>query len=320
MAESAGLRFLGKRAASVILVTAASSLMLFAVIHLLPGDAALTMLADTPHTQAMREALRQELGIDDPWPTQYARWLGGLFSGSSSSLVTGEPIRTIVGGQLPVTLLLSVYGTVVGIVFGLALGLVSARRKGLPADVIIRVFTIGGVSIPAVWSSLLVLLLLLRAFGWSPPIIYIGPFDVPREHFALMVWPALLIAWELGSHLAWVTRASVDQAMSREYVTAARARGVREGRIVLRYGLRNAVLPPLTTVGLHIGTLLGGTIVLETVFGLPGLGLGIVDAALARDLPLILTQASIIVVLHQLLNLCIDSLYLVLDPRASDAA
>lgn len=315
MSRPGGARYLIRRFLSIVPITLLVSLLLFAVLNLLPGDAALTILSDTPHTEAMREALRAELGLDDPWWTQYVRWLSGTFDGSGASLVTDEPTRKIIGRQLPVTLLLATYTTILAVATAIPLGVIAAIKRGDILDRIIRGVTIGGVSMPPVWSSLLVLLVLVKLFRWSPPIIYSGVFEAPGEHLAIMIWPVVILAWQFGSHLVWVTRASVTDTISRQFVVAARARGVREGLVVVRYGLRNALLPPITAIGLHFGALLGGAVVLETVFGLPGIGLGIVDSGLARDLPVILTQATVIVIIHQLLGFAVDMLYLLVDPR-----
>ena len=315
MSRPGAARYLTRRLVSIIPITILVSLLLFAVLNLLPGDAALTILSDTPHTEAMRDALRMQLGLDDPWWTQYLRWITGAIDGRGASLVTDEPIRSIIGRQLPVTLLLSAYTTIIAVVTAIPLGVIAATRRGVLFDPLIRGITIGGVSMPPIWSSLLVLLVLARLFSWSPPIIYSGLFEAPGEHIALVIWPVAILAWQFGSHLVWVTRASVSNVISRQFVVAARARGIREGRVIFRYGLRNALLPPITAIGLHFGALLGGTVVLETVFGLPGIGLGIVDSGLARDLPVILTQATVIVIIHQLLNFAVDVLYLLVDPR-----
>ena len=315
MSRPGGARYLVRRFLAIFPITILASLVLFALLNLLPGDAALSILSDTPHTEAMRNALRTELGLDDPWWTRYARWISGAINGRGASLVTDEPVRSIIGRQLPITLLLASYTTILGVVVAVPLGVFAAQKRGTWVDRIIRVVTIGGVSMPPVWSSLLVLLVLVKLIGWSPPIIYSGIFEAPGEHLAIMIWPVIILGWQFGSRLVWVTRASVSEAISRQFVVAARARGIREGRVVFRYGLRNALLPPITAIGLHFGALLGGAVVLETVFGLPGLGLGIVDSGLARDLPVILTQASIIVLIHQLLNFGVDGFYLLVDPR-----
>ena len=317
MNRPGGTRYLIRRFISIVPITLLGSLLLFAVLNLLPGDAALTILSDTPHTEAMREALRVELGLDDPWWIQYVRWISGTIDGRGASLVTDEPVRNIIGRQLPVTLLLAIYTTILAVATAIPVGVIAAIKRGELLDRIIRAVTFGGVSMPPVWSSLLILLALVKLFSWSPPIIYSGVLEAPGEHLAIMIWPVMILAWQFGSHLVWVTRASVTDTMSHQFVVAARARGVREGRVIFRYGLRNALLPPITAIGLHFGALLGGAVVLETVFGLPGIGLGIVDSGLARDLPVILTQATVIVIIHQILNFAVDMLYLLVDPRIS---
>ncbi len=307
--------YLGIRLLLIAPTTVAASLLMFAVLRLLPGDVALTILSGSTHTEEMREALRAELGLDDPWYTQYLRWLAGMVDGSGLSLETGESARSIVLSQLPVTLLLAGYATTMSLVVAFPLGVVAAVHRGRSLDTLIRGFFLAGFSVPAVWAALLVLLGLIRLFRWSPPIVYSTPFEDLRAHVQIMVWPALLLAWEYGAHIVRVTRASVSETLKKEFVVAARARGLIECGVIVRYALRNSLLPPMTVIGLQFGTLLGGSLVVETVFGLPGIGRGIVHAATARDLPLLLTQAVALVIAYQFLNFAIDTLYLVADPR-----
>lgn len=303
------------RAALTIPTTLFVSLLLFLILQVLPGNAALSILSDTPHTIAMRESLEAELGLDDAWPVQYVRWLSDLLGGSSESLITGEPITAIVARQLPVTLLLTLYATLIAVAIAIPGGVVSAIHRSRIPDIVARAFTLIGRATPAHWLSLLILLGLLKVFRWSPPVIYTGFFEGFSDHIALMMWPALILAIEYGSYLSVLLRASLVATMDHRFVTAARARGVPESRVIYRYALRNSLLPPVTGLGLHFGTLLGSAIVVETIFGLPGIGLGIVDAALARDVPVILSQATALAILYQALNIVVDVLYLVIDKR-----
>jgi len=303
------------RAALTIPTTLVVSLLLFLILQVLPGNAALSILSDTPHTIAMREALEAELGLDRAWPVQYVRWISDLLRGSSESLITGEPIDSIIARQLPVTLLLTLYATLIAVAIAIPVGIIPAIHRSRMPDFVARALTLFGRSTPAHWLSLLMLLALLKVFRWSPPIIYTGFFEGFFDHIALMIWPALVLAIEYGSYLSVLLRASLAATLDHRFVTAARARGVPESRVIYRYAIRNSLLPPVTGLGLHFGTLLGSALVVETIFGLPGIGLGIVDAALARDVPVILTQATTLALLYQGLNIVVDLLYLVIDKR-----
>lgn len=307
--------YLLKRLALVIPTILLATVGLFLVLQILPGDAALTILSGSTHTEAMRETLRRELGLDQPWYRQYFTWAVGTLSGESSSLETGEPIRSIIATQLPVTLLLACYTTLVSVLFAVPMGVVCAARRGEWPDRLIRVAGFGGLAIPSVWLSLLVLIVALKATGWSPPIIYSGPLVHPTEHLSIMVFPVLILSWEFGAHLVRIVRSSLIDVLDREFVVTGYAKGQRSVVVLLRYGLRNSLIPPLTTVGIQLGALIGGTIVVETVFGLPGVGRGLVHAALARDIPVVLTLSAILVALYLAGNIVVDTAIILADPR-----
>jgi peptide/nickel transport system permease protein len=311
------LRYILTRIALIIPALLIATIVIFLLLRVLPGDVALTILSGSQHTEAMREALREELGLNDPLPVQYARWLWSMLRGRAGgvSLETREPIATILARQLPVTLLLAGYGMLVSVALSLPLGVVAALTRDRWPDRLIRVASLAGLSIPAVFAALLVSLLLLRLFRWSPPIIYLGPLEDVRAHLALMLWPALLLAWEYSSHLVRVTRASLLDVLAQDYIAAARAKGVGELSLVVKYGLRNALMPVVTVMGTQFGVLLSGSLVLETVFGLPGVGRGIVHAALARDYPVVQTTTAVLVLLFLVVNLGVDLLYARADPR-----
>lgn len=311
------LRYIVTRIALIIPTLLIATLVVFFLLRVLPGDVALTILSGSQHTEAMREALRDELGLNDPLPVQYGRWLWSMLRGQAGgvSLETREPIAAILRRQLPVTLLLAAYGMLVSVVLSLPLGVLAALTKNRWPDRLIRVASLAGLSVPAVFSALLVSLLLLLLFRWSPPIIYLGPLEDPGAHVALMLWPALILAWEYSSHLVRITRASLLDVLAHDYVAAARAKGVREAVIVMKYGFRNAFVPVITVMGTHFGVLLSGSLVLETVFGLPGVGRGIVHAALARDYPVVQTITAVLVLLFLVVNLAVDLVYVRADPR-----
>jgi ABC-type dipeptide/oligopeptide/nickel transport system permease component len=307
--------YLIRRLILLVPVVIVATLFLFLLLRGLPGNAALTMLSGSTHTQAMRQALYEELGLDRPWYEQYARWASALLTGKAKSLETGEPIHSILRRQIPVTLLLSTYTIVLSVILSMPLGIVAAVYRNRWPDYCIRGVTLSGLSIPAVWSALLILLLLAKVFGWSPPIFYSSPIESPIEHISIMIWPVMLLTWEYSSHLVRVTRASIIEALGEEYISVAIAKGQRHWKVVIRYAFRNSLVPPITSAGLVFGTLLGGSVVLESVFGIPGIGRGIVQAALARDITVVLSQACILVSLYGLLNIVVDTFCLMLDPR-----
>jgi len=320
-------RYIALRVVLIVPAALAASLLVFAAMRILPGDVALTILSGTQHTEAMRRALREELGLTDPLPVQYVRWLASMMRGDLGgvSLETREPIRDIVARQLPASTGLAGYALFLSFLVSVPLGTAAAVRKGRWPDYLARIVSLGGLALPNVWLALIVLLLLLKLFSWSPPIIYSGLFEAPGEHLALVVWPALLLAWEYGSHLTRVMRSTLIEILDADYITCARGRGVPQISILFRHSLRAAMLPVATVAGMQLGTLIGGALVVETIFGIPGIGRGLVQAALARDYPLVQSVVTLLVVIYLVLNLLVDVLYMTIDPRirfrsASDGA
>ncbi|TVQ22738.1 MAG: ABC transporter permease [Spirochaetaceae bacterium] len=313
------MRYALHRALLIVPTTVAASLVVFLAMRALPGDVALAILADTPHTIEVREALREELGLNKPLSVQYADWALSMVTGDfgGRSLESREPIRAILARQFPVTALLALYAVAVSIVVGLPLGVVGALRRGRPADRIVELATTGGLSLPIVFTSLLTLWLLLRLFGWSPPIIYSSPTEDLREHVEIMLAPALLLSLPYGAQLARVMRSALVAVADADYTVAARSRGLSELSVVVRHGVPNALLPAVTMIGLQFGTIVSGALVVETVFGLPGIGRGVVHAALARDYPVVQSTVIVLVTLVLATNLIVDLVYTRLDPRVA---
>ncbi len=286
-------------------------------MRVLPGDVVLVILGDTQHTLEVREALREELGLNRPLLEQYASWLGRMFDGSfgGPSLETGESIASLLSMQMRVTLLLTAYTVIISTVISIPLGTAAAGHRRHLLNVPVRLITLGGLALPNVWVAAMVLIVLLKLFRWSPPIIYADLLSDPVSHLQMMVWPALILSWEYSSHLIRITRASVAETLKTEYIKAARARGIHGVRLLARHALPASSAPILTTAALQIGTLLGGTLVLESIFGLPGMGRGLVHAALARDYPVIQSYAALLVFLFLSINLLTDVIHMLIDPR-----
>ena len=310
-------RYLLLRLLLIVPAAIAASLIIFFVMRVLPGDVALTILSGSPHTDEMRETLREELGLNDPLLVQYGSWARRMFNGEfgGTSLQNREPIRLIIGRQLPATVLLTIYSVLLSIFVSIPLGILAAVWRNRWPDVIIRIATLGGLSLPHVWTAHLIILLLLAAFRWSPPIIYSTIREDPWNHFQIMIWPTLLLTWEYSSHLVRVTRSSVVEMIERDFIAAARGKGLPEYRVIVKYAVRNAAIPVVTMVGLQFGALLSGTLVLETIFGIPGIGRGLIQAAIGRDYPVVQSIGTMLVLLYLVMNLIVDAAYAVIDPR-----
>ena len=314
-------RYLFWRIALLALSTLLASVFIFGVLRVLPGDVAIVILGGggAPHTPEVREALREELGLNDPLAVQYGRWLWSMANGEfgGQSLVNGQSIRSLVARQLPVTLLLALYTVVLSVVVSVPLGVLAVWRWRRWPDYVVRVVSIIGQAVPNFWVALLIVLGLVVVFRWSPPIVYTYPWEDPWNHLQIVIWPVLLLAWEYSSHIVRVTRASMLDVLHESYVLTARAKGLPEHLIILRHVLRNALPPTITVMGFQLGALLGGTLILESIFGLPGIGRGLVTAALTRDYPVVQSLATLLVFAMLFINLIIDLVYTVADPRIS---
>jgi len=314
-------RYLFWRIALLALSTLLASVFIFGVLRVLPGDVAIVILGGggAPHTPEVREALREELGLNDPLAVQYGRWLWSMANGEfgGQSLVNGQSIRSLVARQLPVTLLLALYTVVLSVLISVPLGVLAVWRWRRWPDYVVRVVSIIGQAVPNFWVALLIVLGLVVVFRWSPPIVYAYPWEDPWNHLQIVIWPVLLLAWEYSSHIVRVTRASMLDVLHESYVLTARAKGLPEHLIILRHVLRNALPPTITVMGFQLGALLGGTLILESIFGLPGIGRGLVTAALARDYPVVQSLATLLVFAMLFINLIIDLVYTVADPRIS---
>jgi peptide/nickel transport system permease protein len=241
--------------------------------------------------------------------------VSGEFGGSS--LVNGQPISNLVARQLPVTFLLAFYAIILSIFISVPLGILAASRWNRWQDYLIRIITIPGQAIPSFWIALLVLLGLVFTFQWSPPIIYSNPWVDPFNHFQIILLPVLLLAWEQSSQIARATRNYMLEVIHEDYIRSAYAKGLPHRIIYLRHALRNALVPTITVLGIQFGSLLGGTLILESIFGIPGIGRGIVQAAIVRDYPVIQTYGTILVFIMLFMNLIIDIIYRTIDPRIS---
>ncbi len=309
--------YLVKRILALIPSVILSTVFVFLLLRLLPGDAVLTMLSDTPHSLEMRAALRNELGIDKPAAVQYAVWLKRMFDGSfgGRSLETGEAIGSMVTRQLPITLLLAGYTLLVSLVWAIPVGAWAGSHPETPGDKALGVFSLAGLALPNILAASLVLLGLLKIFRWSPPIIYLSPGEDFSGHLQMMLWPVLILSLEYGSHLLRIIRTGMAETLKKPFILGAKARGAPPLALILRHAAPEITVLTLSVAGTQFGTLFGGALVLEAIFGLPGIGRGLVQAALARDYPVIQSYAVLIVALYLFVNVLVDLLHGLIDPR-----
>jgi peptide/nickel transport system permease protein len=299
-----------------------ASLTIFGLMRVLPGDVA-AVIAGTADSEAGAQAeeleiIREELGLNDPLPIQYGRWIWSMVNGSfgGESLWDGEELRDVIGRRMPVTLQLALYTVLISLL-SIPLGILAALNRDRWPDYIIRVTTIAGHAMPNFWIALVLLLVLVLYFSWTPPLIYDNFWENPGLHMQKMVWPALTLAWGYSSYVTRVVRSNILEVMPQDYIRTARSKGLSSGIVVSRHVLRNALIPVITLAGLQLAALLSGTVILETIFGLPGIGQGIVMGAQTRDYPVVQSLAMLLVFLMLSVNLIVDLVYGLIDPRIS---
>ena len=317
-------RYIGRRLLLYFPTLLLASLLIFGIMRVLPGDVALVILGGdqtTPRALAQAADLRERLGLNDPIVVQYFRWVWSMINGEfgGSSIVSREPISEIIARRLPITLELAAWTTLIAWVVSIPAGVIAAVYQNRRPDYLLRFVTLAGTALPNFWIALMLILVMLLVFSWTPPIFYRDLWENPYEHMLKMVWPALILAWGYSSYLTRVTRSTMLEVLRQDYVRTARSRGLRESAVVLRHALPNAMIPVLTLGGLQLATLLSGTVILETVFSLPGMGQGIVQAATERDYPVIQSLVMLLVTLMLTLNVVIDIVYAKIDPRISYA-
>ncbi len=300
-----------------------ASAAVFIAMRVLPGDVATVILGNPEAggvaTPQQFDELRRQLGLKDPLPVQYGRWVWSMVNGElgGRSIMDQEPLPAIVGRRGLVTLQLAFYALVISLIVSVPLGVLAAVYQDRWPDYIVRMATIAGQAVPHFWVALLALLFLTEFFSWTPPLRYQALWEDPWLHAQKVVWPALILAWGFSSNLARVTRSSMLEVLRQDYVRTARSKGLTENIVLWRHALRNALITVVTVAGLNVAALLSGTVILESIFGLPGMGQGIVKAALARDFPVVQSLAMLLVVAMMGVNLIIDVLYAWIDPRIS---
>lgn len=307
--------YLFRRLLGVVPVTFCVILFVFLLLRLAPGDPAAILAGDTAST-AQLEQIRQALGLDRSIPAQFGIWLGQLVRGDlGTSLLSGLPVTRIIGQRLEPTLALTILAMLFSSLVAIPLGVIAAWKRDSLGDRAIGLGTVFGFSVPFFVIGYVLMLIFSIDLGWLPVQGYRSPAGGLGVFLQHLILPVVTLSVPLVALIARITRASMLEVLDRDYIRTARAKGLKESAVLFRHALRTASLPILTVIGNGFALLIGGAIVTETIFNLPGLGRLTVDAVLARDYPVI--QAIILLSsgFYVLLNLVIDLLYLTLDPR-----
>jgi peptide/nickel transport system permease protein len=310
-------RYVAVRLYSMALTLAGLSVLVFLMLRLVPGTVVEQMIgADAIANPAMVEELKRFFGLDQPWWVQYSRWIGHLAQGDlGTSWRTGKPVATLILERLPVTIELTLFSVAFALLLGIPAGILSAARRDQAVDNVARVGALLGLSVPVFWQGTMLILFFSIYLRWMPPLMWVDFFTDPRRNLTIMMLPALCLGTASAANIARTTRAGMLDVLRSEYIRTAAAKGLSRRLVILKHALKNALIPIVTVAGLQVGILLGGTVVVEEVFTLPGVGRLVLWSIYQRDYPLTQSTILFIAVMFMAINLAVDLLYGVLDPR-----
>ncbi len=289
--------------------------IVFLLVHLAPGDPASTMLGSDATTE-QKEALREQLGLNEPLPTQFVTWLWGVVRlDFGESLFIGKPVTEALLDRVAPTGLLTLYALTLSILIAIPAGVLAAVRPNSLLDRLLMAMSISGAAIPGFFFGILLILLFAVTLGWLPSGGYVSLTDDPIQHLKYMILPAVTLGFSSAGLLARLVRSTMLDVLNEDYVRTAFAKGLPERHVVLRHALRNAMLPTMTVIGISLAGMLGGAVVIETVFNIPGMGRLLVQSVTRRDFPVVQGAVMAVAAVEVLVMLLIDVLYVYVDPR-----
>lgn len=306
-----------RRLLQLIPVLFGISVLIFAVMKMIPGDV-ISGILGVDATPELREQLREIYGLDRPYVVQYLDWIGGVLQGDfGESIRTGEPILPQILTRFKVTAELTILAAIISWIIAIPLGILAAVKRNSMADRFVRVFALLGVSVPNFALSILLILFLSLVFNYFSPLGYVGFFEDPIRNLQIMILPASILGVSIAGSVMRMTRSSVLEVLRQDFVRTVRAKGASERVAISRHVLRNALIPIITLVGMQIGSLLGGAVIVEQIFSLPGLGQMTLTGINQRDYPVVQGCVLFIAFVYVLVNLVTDLLYSYIDPRIS---
>ncbi len=309
--------FLGRRLALAAFTIAAMSAVIFVLLRVVPGNIVDLLFQSAGLVDpSEKQRLAHELLLDRPIVVQYAQWATAFVHGDlGKSYRYGLPAWQIIRPRIPITVELAILALTVSIAVGVPTGVVGATRQNTWLDYSLRIFSLAGLSLPAFWLGMVIILVLVRTFGWIPSMLYVAPTVDLRAHLLQFAFPALSAGYRSAALINRITRSSMLEVLREDYVRTGRAKGLSGRAVVYRHALQNALLPVITVIGTEFAFLIGGLIVTETVFNLPGVARFLVEAILWRDYPVVQNLVMFIAIVVVLTNLAVDVLYVRLDPR-----
>ena len=317
--------YIVRRLAMFVPTLVGASILIFILLRLVPGDIAEILVYQTGSEssaiqQRQVKQIRAELGLDRPVAVQYVDWLRNALRGDfGQSYLQRRPVGDILRERVPRSLELAALTLVLAVAWALPLGVVSAVRQNTWIDYAARVVSVSGLSLPIFFTGVLILYGLVRFFRWMPPLEYVELWSDPIENLTQLIWPALAQAWYIGAPITRLTRSQMLEVIRQDFVRTARAKGLSERAVVYGHALRNSLLPVVTFVGWWGGRLLGGVVIVEIIFSVPGMGSALAQAVSQRDYPTVQAMVFVMALIFLGINLFVDVIYAWLDPRIGHA-
>lgn len=312
------VRQLTERFVTTIPVLVIVSVLIFLLVQLAPGDPITVLAGDQAMDPEVVESLRSQYHLDEPLPFQYLRWLGNTAQGDFGySFTTRQPVREAIADRLTVTLQLTLFALVIALLVAIPIGVLAAIYRNSVFDYLNQGLAMIGGSMPAFWLGILLILLFAQKLEWLPASGYTPFTEDPIACLKYLLLPAITLSSGYAAVLSRIVRASMLDVLHEDYIRTARAKGLAEHQVNIRHALRSALLPVITVIGMEAGHLLGGAVITETVFALPGMGRLLVDAVSSRDFPIVQGATLVLVIMLVLSNLIADLTYGIADPQVS---
>jgi len=311
------MRYLARRAVWTIVAVLGVSILIFFLVRLLPGNI-VDIIAGTEGqlSKPQRAAVLKEFGLDQPLPVQYLRWIGSMLHGNFGwSFRTGQPVASLIASRLPITIELALLAVLGVALVAIPFGVVASVSRSARVRTLVQIIGVLGLSLPNFWIAILLIIGASSLFGWLPALIYVPPWSDPWVNLQQMFLPVLSLGLGLSAVVMRMTRSSMLEVLGQDFIRVARAKGLATRTVLLRHALRNALIPIITVLGLQMGFLLGGVVITEQIFGLPGLGWTLLNGVYQRDYPVVQGTVMVFAVTFVLVNLVVDLLYTYLDPR-----
>jgi peptide/nickel transport system permease protein len=308
-------QYVARRVISIVPVLFGISILVFLLVHLIPGDVTQVLLG-TSATDQQIETLRRTFGLNRPLPVQYFDWVSHILVGDFGvSFRTSRPVLPDLVSRFGVTIQLTLVSMIIALAVAIPLGVASAANRGKKADAISRVVALLGLSIPNFWLGTMLILFVSLVLHWLPPVGFVSLLDNPWLGFQTLILPSLALGTAVAAFIMRMVRSSLLEVLRQDFIRTAQAKGLKDHAVLYRHALKNAFIPVLTVIGVQIGYLLGGAVIIESIFSLPGMGRFLLDSINNRDYSIVQGGVLFIALIFSVVNLSVDLVYGWLDPR-----